>query len=149
VKVATRFCYSNQDAATPCSPVPRHVLHFVSKNNCRGSEIKMQWGILRRTGNRFLDYEHYFQISFISHPQREDWIIFFTEFMPVLVIMQRKACMVLGLRNTGIIGSNPATDITFAFLCLVLSCVSTGLATDRSPVQGILPKCLKGFSFRS
>jgi hypothetical protein len=32
-----------------------------------------------------------------------------------------------------------------AFFCVVLSCVDRGLAVGRSPVQGVLPKCLKEF----
>jgi hypothetical protein len=46
------------------------------------------------------------------------------------------ARMVLDSR---IMGSNPTV------LCVVLSCVGRGLAICRSPVQGILPKCLNGF----
>jgi hypothetical protein len=33
-----------------------------------------------------------------------------------------------------------------AFLCIVLSCAFRGLAIGRSPVQGALPICLKGFT---
>jgi hypothetical protein len=29
------------------------------------------------------------------------------------------------------------------FFCVVLSCVGSDLATGRSPVQGVLPKCPK------
>jgi hypothetical protein len=31
------------------------------------------------------------------------------------------------------------------FFCVVLSCVGRGPAMDRSPVQGVPPKCLNGF----
>jgi hypothetical protein len=33
----------------------------------------------------------------------------------------------------------------YVCICVVLSCVGTGLGMSRSPVQGVLPKCLKGF----
>jgi hypothetical protein len=32
-----------------------------------------------------------------------------------------------------------------AFFCVVLSCVRRGLVMDRSPIQGVLRKCLNGF----
>jgi hypothetical protein len=31
------------------------------------------------------------------------------------------------------------------FSCVVLSCVGKGLVIGRSPIQGVLPKCLKEF----
>jgi hypothetical protein len=32
-----------------------------------------------------------------------------------------------------------------SFFCSMLSCVGRGFAMGRSPVQGVLPKCLIGF----
>jgi hypothetical protein len=32
-----------------------------------------------------------------------------------------------------------------AFFCVVPSCVGRGHAMGRSPFEGVLPKCLKGF----
>jgi hypothetical protein len=45
------------------------------------------------------------------------------------------------------LGSNPATgmDTCLHFLCVVLFCVGRGLTMGRSPVQGVLQTCLKGF----
>jgi hypothetical protein len=42
--------------------------------------------------------------------------------------------------NIGIVGSNPARgmEVSSASFCIVLSCVCSGLATGRSPVQGVL-----------
>jgi len=30
-------------------------------------------------------------------------------------------------------------------VCVLLPCVGRGIAVSRFPVQGVLPKCLKGF----
>jgi len=47
--------------------------------------------------------------------------------------------------KTGILVSSPPRGIEVCprFLCVVLSCVYTDPAMGRSPVQGVLPKCLK------
>jgi len=59
-----------------------------------------------------------------------------------------KARMVLDSSNTGIVGSNPARGMDiyplFSVLCLPFS-VCTGIVMDRSPIQGLFPKCLNGF----
>jgi len=39
-------------------------------------------------------------------------------------------------------GFHSKYGVTFAFFCVVLPCVSTSLAMDRSPVQGTLPQYL-------
>jgi hypothetical protein len=62
-----------------------------------------------------------------------------------------KAFIVFDRSNTGIVGSNPARGVYVCMyvrtylrvFCVVLSCVGTGIATGRSPVQGVLPKCPK------
>jgi hypothetical protein len=46
------------------------------------------------------------------------------------------------------VGSNPARGMDiyplFSVLCLPFS-VCTGIVMDRSPIQGLFPKCLNGF----
>jgi hypothetical protein len=53
-------------------------------------------------------------------------------------------CVCFGLSNSGIVDSNPAGGMS-AFFCVVLSCVGRRLTVDRSIVEGVLSKCLKGF----
>jgi hypothetical protein len=66
------------------------------------------------------------------------WILFW----PVTVAARSKAYTVFSSSNAGILGSNPTQGMDvyvrlFGF-CVVL-CVGSGLATDWSPVQGVLP----------
>jgi hypothetical protein len=51
----------------------------------------------------------------------------------------------LNSSKTGIVGSDPARDMSVCLLsfCVVLSYVGRGLSMDRSPIQGVLPNCLK------
>jgi hypothetical protein len=68
--------------------------------------------------------------------------------MPVPVAVPSKEHMILDHLNTRIVGSNPARGVNVCpvFFCVcVVFCESRGLATGRSLVQGILPKCLKKF----
>jgi hypothetical protein len=38
------------------------------------------------------------------------------------------------------------TYIMFSFFCVLLSCIGIGFVMCRSPIQGVLPVCLKGFT---
>jgi hypothetical protein len=61
---------------------------------------------------------------------------------PLRVVARSNACTVFYSSNTGKVGLNPtrAMDICLPFiLVFVLSCVSRGLPTGRSPFQGVLP----------
>jgi len=46
--------------------------------------------------------------------------------------------------KTEIMGSNPTRDMNLYRRFSVLGC--RGLATGRSPIQGVLPKCQNGFT---
>jgi hypothetical protein len=59
--------------------------------------------------------------------------------MPVPMSAQSKPRTAFNRPNTGIVGSNPARGMGVStFLCVVLSCGGSGLATGRSSVQGVL-----------
>jgi hypothetical protein len=49
----------------------------------------------------------------------------------ITVAAPTKACTTFALSNAGIVGSNPTQGMDV--------CVGSGLATGRSPVQGVLP----------
>jgi hypothetical protein len=54
--------------------------------------------------------------------------------------------MALDSPKTGNVSSNPARGMNVsAFFCVVLFCVGRDFATDRFPVQRVLPKCVNGF----
>jgi hypothetical protein len=59
---------------------------------------------------------------------------------PVSIAEWSEASTAFGRSNVEIVGSNPARSMDVClFLCVVLSCVGRGLASGRSPVQGVLP----------
>jgi hypothetical protein len=66
--------------------------------------------------------------------------------MPVPMVSRSKPRMVLDRSNTEIMGSNPARGMNASPRLSVLSCLGTGVAMDRCPVQGVLPKYLKKYS---
>jgi hypothetical protein len=52
--------------------------------------------------------------------------------------VRSKACTVFGRSNTGIVGSNPrGMNLCPRFSVLCVLYVGRGLATGRSPVQGV------------
>jgi len=55
-----------------------------------------------------------------------------------------RSSVVLEHSNNEILGSSPVLGVDVR-PCVVLSCAGRGLVMGRSPVQGHLPKCLKGF----
>jgi hypothetical protein len=59
---------------------------------------------------------------------------------PISIAERSEASTVFGRSNVEIAGSNPARgmDICVSLCCVVL-CVGRGLASGRSPVQGVLP----------
>jgi hypothetical protein len=62
--------------------------------------------------------------------------------LPVTVATRSKAWTVLDHSNAGIVGSNPTPGMDVCvrlFYVYVVLCVGSGLATDWSPVQGVLP----------
>jgi hypothetical protein len=62
--------------------------------------------------------------------------------MPITVAEQSKAWTVFFRSNTGIVGSNltQGMDVCVPLFCVcVILCVGSGLATDWSPVQVVLP----------
>jgi hypothetical protein len=67
---------------------------------------------------------------------------------PAPVAAWSKVGMVLDRSNIGIMGLILASGTVHmsAIFCVVLSWVHRSLAMGRSPVQGILPKYLKGFT---
>jgi hypothetical protein len=58
------------------------------------------------------------------------------------VTMRFHECMVLYRSNTGVVVSNPGRGIDIFPLFSVFY-VGRGLAMGQSPVQGVLPKCVK------
>jgi hypothetical protein len=61
---------------------------------------------------------------------------------PITVAAQSKVWTVFARSNTGVVGLNPTRgmDICVRLFCFcAVLCVSRGLATDWSPVQGVLP----------
>jgi hypothetical protein len=64
---------------------------------------------------------------------------------PVTVAERSKACTVFACSEAGIVGSNPTEVMDVLCVCVRLFCVcavlclSGGLATSLSPVQGVLP----------
>jgi hypothetical protein len=62
------------------------------------------------------------------------------------VFVRSETCEAFRRPNTGAVGSNPARGMDVRVsLCCALLCRYRGLATGRSPVQGVLPKYLKEF----
>jgi hypothetical protein len=61
------------------------------------------------------------------------------------VAAQFKVRTFLDRSNIVIVGSNPAQemDISPRFFFVMVSYVGRGLAIGRSPIQGVLPECLK------
>jgi hypothetical protein len=64
---------------------------------------------------------------------------------PTPVVTRSKERMVFDRSNIEIVGSNPARNRRYAFVWVQLSYVCTDPAMGRSPIQGALPKWLKGF----
>jgi hypothetical protein len=60
---------------------------------------------------------------------------------PVTVAGRSKAWTVSAWSKAGIVGSNPTQGMD-VFLCLFCVCVSSGLATGWSLIQGVLPTVL-------
>jgi hypothetical protein len=60
---------------------------------------------------------------------------------PITVAARPKAWTVFASSNTGIVGSNPIRDmdVCVRLCCVCVLCVGSGLVTDWSPVQGLLP----------
>jgi hypothetical protein len=61
---------------------------------------------------------------------------------------QSKARKVVKRLKIGVVGSNLALGMNVHFslslsLSIILSCVGTGLAMGRSPIQGAVPICLQ------
>jgi hypothetical protein len=74
---------------------------------------------------------------------------------PDLLPANSKVLMVLDYSDTGIVSSNPSLGmdicLRFSELCCLSVCLSVcavfrGLVMGRSPIQGVLPKCLNGFT---
>jgi hypothetical protein len=58
------------------------------------------------------------------------------------MVKRSEARTVFGRSKTGIMVSNPTRGMVMCvhvFLCCVLLCVGRGLASGRSPIQGVLP----------
>jgi hypothetical protein len=60
---------------------------------------------------------------------------------PITVAARSKAWTLFVRCNTEIVGSNPSgsMDVCLRLFCVCVLCVGSGLATDWSPVQGVLP----------
>jgi hypothetical protein len=62
--------------------------------------------------------------------------------MRITAAARSKTWIVFASSNAGIVGSNPTQgmDVCVRLFCVcVVPCVDSGLATDWSPVQGVLP----------
>jgi hypothetical protein len=69
--------------------------------------------------------------------------------MPVTVTAPSEALNVFARWNTGIVGLNPTRDMDVCLhFSMFMILVGNGLATSRSPVQGVLQIVCKVHSFR-
>jgi hypothetical protein len=61
---------------------------------------------------------------------------------PITVAARSKAWTVFARANTGIVGSNPTWGMNVCvhlFCVYAVLCAGSGLVTDLSPIQGVLP----------
>jgi hypothetical protein len=73
-------------------------------------------------------------IKYSKISRRSNW--------PIAVAVRSGAWIVFARSNTEVVISNPTRgmDVCMRLFCAcVILCVSSGLATGRSPVQGVLP----------
>jgi len=141
----------------PALLVRRNLSHPQSEKFCRASLVlKQTRGILHDTFHSRQEYDLNLklEISFVGLevPLPRLLSLLLYELFQCLnnITVDSSGCAIFNRLKTGInwnrrVEFHSRHGYMSAFMCVVLSCIGNGLAIGRSPIQGVIPRCLDKF----